>query len=189
MCAAIIQTPANYKIRDLCLGACGVSPISDLIPNANTNCSYEEILSAEQADGYRHRYTSVNGDRTAENTPHQEVAQQERACVRSECEAASKQLSAECRVRGGARNSKYVFNFSTWLNLNGTDYTQQVSLWETGPGCWRWHDAPPAITLMEHFESPWWGESNEVNHVIIQDWLRAWEGGGGGGAELLSWSP
>lgn len=31
LCVAIIQTPANYKIRDLCLGACGVSPISEQI--------------------------------------------------------------------------------------------------------------------------------------------------------------
>lgn len=43
-----------------------------------------------------------------------------------------------------------------------------MSLWITGTGLLLWLDAPPAITLMEHFQSSWEGISNDVNHVVIQ---------------------
>lgn len=45
LCVAIIQTPANYTIRDLCLGACGVSPISELILNTNTDRLHKKTLA------------------------------------------------------------------------------------------------------------------------------------------------
>lgn len=37
LCVAIIRTPGNYRIKDLCLGACGVSTISEQILNNNSD--------------------------------------------------------------------------------------------------------------------------------------------------------